>query len=139
MLALAKAPCCLHRKSISIGGSREFHSLFMKDHGQFLYIKHLQKFSPTASLALISFSKTLMPQTAETIPSWGQLGRLHVCSCVETAWKGIPQFRFNFITSIALIGRILYRLKSLGFFICFYNKILLTLNMPSCSFCHLGN
>lgn len=130
VLALAKATCCLHRKWISIGSS-ELHSLLAKDRRQFLYVKRFQKFSPTASLALISLSKMLTPQSVETVPDQGHPSRLYICSCVEIARQWIFQFKLNFIISIALIGRISYRLKSLGFIICFCNENLLTLNMPS--------
>lgn len=112
-------------------GSSEFHSLFPKDHRQYLHVKHFQKFNPTASLALISFSKTLTPRTVETVPNQGHPSRLYICSGVEIAWQCIFQFKLNIIISMALIGKISYRLKSLGFIIYFCNKNFLTLNMPS--------
>lgn len=81
---------------------------------EFLYIQHFQIFIPAASLAPISFSKMLMPETDETVPNQSHPSRLCICSPVEIARHWILQFSSNFIISTALIGRIPYRLKSLG-------------------------
>lgn len=131
--------CCLWQKLFAAYTRNQFQyvavsftiSLSTKDHRQFLHVKHFQKFNPAASLALISFSETLMPQTVETVPNQGHPSRLYVCSCVEIAWQWIFQFRLNFIISVALIGRTSYRLRALGFFICFCSKQLCDLEQAT--------